>query len=78
MKHVVTLKTDTLYLKTGGVTFEVKNDEYGVKEAIGKLKISNTSIEWFPKHTRGNGIKLQWKAFDKLMQEHNACDLKTE
>lgn len=76
MKHIVTLNTDTLYLKSGGVTFEIENDDFGIKEVIGKLKVSNTSIEWLPKHTRGNGIKLQWKAFNELMTKYEADGLK--
>ena len=72
MKHIVTLNTDTLYLKSGGVTFEIENDDCGIKEVFGKLKVSNTSITWMPKHTRGNGIKLHWKAFDELMKQYQA------
>lgn len=70
MKHIVTLDTDTLYLKSGGVTFKIINDDYGIKEIIGKLKVSNTSIEWFPKHRKGDGIRIKWKTFCKMMEEY--------
>lgn len=63
--HQVKMTLPPREIKRADASFAVKRD--GKK--LGTLEISNGSIVWFPPYTQ-QGLKMSWKKFSKLMEEH--------
>ena len=63
MAHSVILETNCLNIKKGSIVIHVTQ---GV-DKLGRLNISNETIEWVPKNKKA-GTKLSWAKFAELVQ----------
>ena len=62
-QHKVNFIVPERPLGKADVEFNIKRDD----EALGRLKVSNGTVEWVPKNKK-YGFRLGWVEFDKLMQ----------
>jgi hypothetical protein len=63
--HKVTMSLPPREIKRADATFAVERD--GKK--FGTLEVSNGSLVWFPPYTQ-HGLKISWKKFHDLMEQH--------
>jgi len=66
-KHDVKFTVPERPLGRADVEFAIKRDG----EALGRLKISNGTVEWVPKN-KAHGFRLGWPKFDELMQKNGS------
>ena len=47
------------------VVFDVRSDD----EKLGELRVSQGTIDWFPRHAQ-TPVSMTWERFDRIMSEH--------
>ena len=63
MTQSVVMQTGSITIKRGGIELHISEG----KQKLGRLVISNGSIEWLPKNKK-SGTRLNWSKFAELMQ----------
>lgn len=63
-KHVMRLVTENLFISKGGADFHIDDSKRGT---VGKLSLTSTRIEWFPKGKSARKATFRWEEFDTLM-----------
>lgn len=64
--HQVSMSQPTEQIIHADVKFSIKRD--GSK--LGELHVSKGNVEWWPKGNKKNKLRLTWKQFAELFEEH--------